>query len=45
MNGALRHWMVVFGEQLDAEASALDGFDVHRDVLWMAEVAEESEHV
>ncbi|MEN9675179.1 MAG: hypothetical protein RIS76_1075 [Verrucomicrobiota bacterium] len=45
MSVALRHLVVVLGDQLDAEASALDGFDVHRDELWMAEVAEESEHV
>lgn len=45
MNGALRHLVVVLGDQLDAESSALDGYDVHRDVIWMAEVAEESEHV
>jgi len=45
MSRTLRHWVVVLGDQLDAASSALDGFDVHRDVLWMAEVAEESEHV
>ncbi len=42
---AVRNLVVVLGDQLDAEASALDGFDPKRDVIWMAEVAEESEHV
>ncbi len=42
---AVRSLVLVLGEQLDAEASALDGFDPKRDVIWMAEVAEESEHV
>jgi len=41
----VRNLVVVLGDQLDAEASALDGFDAKQDVLWMAEVAEESEHV
>jgi len=45
MKPAVRNLVVVLGDQLDAQASALDGFDVNRDVLWMAEVAEESEHV
>jgi deoxyribodipyrimidine photolyase-related protein len=41
----LRHLFLVLGDQLNADASALDGFDPQRDALWMAEVAEESEHV
>jgi deoxyribodipyrimidine photolyase-related protein len=41
----VRNLVVVLGDQLDAEASALDGFNAKQDVLWMAEVAEESEHV
>ncbi len=41
----VRALVVVLGDQLDAESSALDGFDPQRDVIWMAEVAEESEHV
>lgn len=41
----VRNLVVVLGDQLDAEASALDGFDPKRDVIWMAEVAAESEHV
>ncbi len=43
--GALRNLVLVLGDQLNADASALDGFDAARDALWMAEVAEESEHV
>ncbi len=42
---AVRVLVVVLGDQLDAESSALDGFEPQRDVIWMAEVAEESEHV
>ncbi len=41
----LRNLVLVLGDQLNADASALDGFDARRDALWMAEVAEESEHV
>ena len=42
---AVRSLVLVLGDQLDAKSSALDGFDPKRDVIWMAEVAEESEHV
>jgi len=41
----LRHLVLILGDQLDAEASALQGFDPQQDALWMAEVAEESTHV
>ena len=41
----MRHLVVVLGDQLDAEASAFDGFDPDLDRVWMAEVAEESTHV
>jgi len=41
----LRHLVLVLGDQLDAEASAFDGFDPAQDAVWMAEVAEESTHV
>jgi deoxyribodipyrimidine photolyase-related protein len=41
----MRNLVLVLGDQLNADASALDGFDPARDALWMAEVAEESEHV
>lgn len=40
-----RHLVVVLGDQLDREGSALEGFDAARDVAWMAEVPEESTHV
>ncbi|MFZ2991169.1 cryptochrome/photolyase family protein, partial [Ideonella sp.] len=43
--GGVRHLVIVLGDQLDHEASALDGFDADQDRLWMAEVAEESTHV
>ena len=41
----LRHLVLVLGDQLDADSSALDGFDPAQDALWMAEVAEESTHI
>ena len=41
----LRDLVIVLGDQLDANASAFDGFDPAQDAVWMAEVAEESEHV
>jgi deoxyribodipyrimidine photolyase-related protein len=37
--------VIVLGDQLDPTSSALDGLDAARDVVWMAEVAEESTHV
>jgi len=41
----LRSLVVVLGDQLDADSAALDGFDGSTDAIWMAEVAQESEHV
>jgi deoxyribodipyrimidine photolyase-related protein len=41
----LRHLVLVLGDQLDTASSAFDGFDPARDAVWMAEVAEESNHV
>jgi len=41
----VRNLVLVLGDQLDQGASALDGFDPSQDLLWMAEVAQESEHV
>lgn len=35
----------MLGDQLDADAAALQGFDPAHDMVWMAEVAEESTHV
>ncbi len=37
--------VVVLGDQLDARSAAFDDFDKGRDVVWMAEVAGEAEHV
>ncbi len=36
---------LVLGDQLDRESALWDGFDPEQDVVWMAEVAEESTHV
>jgi deoxyribodipyrimidine photolyase-related protein len=41
----VRHLVIVLGDQLDAQSSALQDFDATQDVAWMAEVAEESTHV
>jgi deoxyribodipyrimidine photolyase-related protein len=41
----MRHLVIVLGDQLDRRGAAFDGFDRERDVVWMAEVAEESTHV
>ena len=40
-----RHLVVCLGDQLDAKSAAFDGFDASLDAVWMAEVAEESNHV
>jgi deoxyribodipyrimidine photolyase-related protein len=42
---AVRHLVIVLGDQLDEQSSAFEGFDPARDVVWMAEVAAESTHV
>ena len=42
---ALRHLVVVLGDQLDRDSSAFDGFDPAQDAVWMAEVTDESTHV
>ena len=41
----IERMLLVLGDQLNADASALAGADRGRDVLWMAEVEEESRHV
>jgi deoxyribodipyrimidine photolyase-related protein len=41
----VRHLVALLGDQLDRDAAAFDGFDPTQDVVWMAEVAEESTHV
>ncbi|MDP4611968.1 MAG: cryptochrome/photolyase family protein [Opitutales bacterium] len=40
-----RHLILVFGDQLNRDASAFDGFDPEQDAVWMAEVDYESKHV
>lgn len=40
-----RNLIVVLGDQLNADSSAFDGFSKRDDVVWMAEVDEESTHV
>ena len=42
---AIRNLVIVLGDQLDRESAAFDGFDRTRDLIWMAEVLEESKHV
>jgi len=41
----VRHLVLVFGDQLNADSSAFDGFDPQQDVVWMAEVEHESNYV
>jgi deoxyribodipyrimidine photolyase-related protein len=41
----VRHLVIVLGDQLDADASALSDFDATLDMVWMAEVMQESTHV
>ena len=41
----VRHLVIVLGDQLDEQSAALKDFDASQDVVWMAEVAEESTHV
>lgn len=45
MPRAIRHLVLVLGDQLDVHSAAFDGVDPVRDAVWMAEVAEESTHV
>ena len=41
----IRNLIIVLGDQLDRESAAFDGFDKSRDLVWMAEVAEEARQV
>jgi len=41
----MRNLILVLGDQLDLHSSVFADFDPDRDAVWMAEVAEESEHV
>ena len=45
MAKSLRNLVVVLGDQLNLDASALADFDPAQDAIWMAEVMEESRHV
>ena len=45
MSSAVRHLILVLGDQLDVFASVWDDFDATQDAVWMAEVDEESTHV
>ena len=45
MHAPLRHLVVVLGDQLNEDATALQDFDPAQDAVWMAEVAQESTHV
>ena len=40
-----RNLVLVLGDQLDQSSAAFDDVDKDQDVIWMAEVAEESTHV
>ena len=40
-----RHLVLILGDQLNLDASALTDFDPNQDVIWMAEVMKESTHV
>jgi deoxyribodipyrimidine photolyase-related protein len=42
---AIRHLVVILGDQLNRDASAWDGFDAARDRVWMCEARDESTHV
>ncbi len=45
VHNPVRNLVIVLGDQLDAQSSALQDFDPLQDVVWMAEVVEESTHV
>lgn len=42
---AIRHLVLILGDQLDHHSQALAGFDAPVDVVWMAEVPEEATYV
>jgi deoxyribodipyrimidine photolyase-related protein len=41
----VRNLVIILGDQLDLESCAFDQFDPKHDLVWMAEVAQESTHV
>lgn len=42
---AIRHLLVIFGDQLDHKSAVFDEFDHKQDAVWMAEVEYEAKHV
>lgn len=42
---SIRHLIIVFGDQLNRDASAFDDFDPEHDAVWMAEIDHESKYV
>lgn len=40
----VRHAVLVFGDQLNEDSTAFEGFDREKDLVWMAEVEEESKY-
>ena len=40
-----RHLVLILGDQLNLDSTALADFDPTQDIIWMAEVMEESTHV
>ncbi len=44
-NNAVRHLVVVLGDQLDHGSAAFQGFDPACDLIWMCEAADEATHV
>lgn len=45
MPSRCRNLVLILGDQLNLDSSAFDHFDADQDVVWMAEVHEESTHV
>jgi deoxyribodipyrimidine photolyase-related protein len=41
----MRNLVIILGDQLNLDSAVWDAFDAQQDVVWMAEVAAESEHV
>jgi len=41
----MRNLVLILGDQLNLDSAVWDAFDAQQDVVWMAEVAAESEHV
>lgn len=45
MRKPIRHLLIVLGDQLNEDSPLFDDFEPSQDVIWMAEVGEESTHV